>query len=244
MAEINHNVHTAKAYIGYAAKGAAKLSDMSKAAQKMAKAGEELGEIDKMLADMAFLSQISAGLQAASMGMSVLATLLPIKTKQDLIYDAVIEIDDKLDAMKDQIANGFKQLDAAVWTAASQTALERAASQIKTAHGRLAKIAVLRKEGKDYSDALDELKDYHVKDMRDAVGLIEDYVVGTPLVPNVLKLTHSATYGDGAFVFPLAVYLVQMAHLGVSTAAALKSEKNALKPRPKARHGRRRMNWR
>ena len=212
-------VKSAKTYVGYASEGAKKLAEMSAAAQKLEKAGETLGEIDAVLAKMAFVAKISVALQVVSVGLAVVQVFLPVKSEEDLILDAVKEVSAKVTQLSATMKTEFQRLTNVVWTATAQANLENHLGNVATVAGYLESIAAKRKLGQDTSYDEGQLAAYDLGKVKDAVVEIERYVTGTVTAPNLLQLIYEHSYGDVKTVALMASYLSYQAQLAVSAHA-------------------------
>ncbi|WP_323783874.1 hypothetical protein [Thalassovita sp.] len=222
MTSVKHAPKSAKTYVDAAQKGAAKLAGWSKAAQKLEKEGKTLDEVDAVLSKLAFMAKISTTLQVVSMGLSVLGLFLPAtKSKEDKIYDAIEDISAHLDRLDTEVHG----LIAAIKDSTSRGVLETNISHINTAYGYMASIAAKKKKGEDYSQDLTDLATVDLVQLKTAVGVIRDYVTGTPLAPNLLQLVFTESYGHIQTMTILADFLNHKAELAIGAAAAAAAAK-------------------
>jgi len=215
------NVATAKQYVGYAEKGASKLAELAKASRKLEDAGKTLSEVDAVLTKLVFMSKIAVGLQVVSVGLSVVQAFLPVKSKEDLILDAVQQVGRDVLNLKDVVNLQFNTMSDKVLDASSRQALQNQISIIRTAHSILETMAFNRKNGKSTALQESELQKVDVLALRNAVSLIQDYCTGTVLVPNILQISYNQTWGDVDEVLRLGTYLLQYAHMAAATHVAV-----------------------
>jgi len=214
-------VQKAKKYVDYAATGAKKLADWSAAAQKMQKAGKDLNEIEQVVSKLVFVAKISAALQVISVGLAVVQAFLPVKSKEDLILDAVQKVSDQITGLKSDMQSLFKELTSTVWDATGASNLEDKLADIVTAYGYLNSISEKKSRKEDYSLDEDALNGFDVTLLKKAVVEIERYMTGTATAPNLLKLTYEHTFGDPSKVVPLAGYLAHHAEMAVTAHGAV-----------------------
>ncbi|WP_371396911.1 hypothetical protein [Fretibacter rubidus] len=211
----------AKKYVGYAEKGASKLSELSKAANELKDAGKTLSEVDDVLTKLAFMSKIAIGLQVVSVGLSVVQAFLPIKSKEDQILDAVQQVGRDVANLKGVVNQQFKAMGNKVLDANAKQTLQNQVAVIETAHSILSTMAFNRRNGKSTRLQEAALQKIDLLALRKAVGQIEDYCVGTLLAPNILQLAYNQNWGNVDEVLNLGTYLLQYAHMAAATHAAV-----------------------
>ncbi|MEO1777711.1 MAG: hypothetical protein AAFU63_02845 [Pseudomonadota bacterium] len=232
MTTANHLIKDAKDYVDKASAGAGKMATWVKDTQKMAKAGEELSELESIVSTLTFFSKLSGALQVVSVGLSIVQAFLPIKSKEDQILDAIGQLSTQISTMEQKISAELTAIQDAVWTASEQTALENKINDIDTALGYMAIIANLRRkttltkaEQAALATAESNLMGYGEQSLKQAVNEIERYVTGKALGKNILQLVFTESYGDPRRVFPLAGYLLHYAQMGLAANAAIRELK-------------------
>ncbi|WP_299683848.1 hypothetical protein [uncultured Tateyamaria sp.] len=229
-------VKSAKTYVGYADKGAKQLKSWVDAAQKLEKAGKSMSDMEQLLSKMSFASNLSAALGAASVALTVLQVLVPVKSTEDQILEAVQALGKQMGAMEKRISNRLNALSIDLSKAMVQIGLETAfITHVRTVSGDMQTIARMRRDQKDTSAQLQTLANRGTDDLSDAVTAIQTYMTGQTGT-DLLALTYRKTYADPVALMDIGGFYLHMAqravtaHVGVEVAKAQIAATKAGKP--------------
>lgn len=108
MSDAAHQVKDAKGYVDKVQKGAKAISDEAKAAKKLQDEGATLSELQSAVATLTWMSKVSAGLDALSVGLSIVQSFLPdVPTVEDQILDTVNRLEGEVASLRADMERRF-----------------------------------------------------------------------------------------------------------------------------------------
>ena len=221
MASANEWAQKAKEYSGYASAGADKFLEFQENAQKLKDAGATLNEFQDFAVGMKWASKVGMALGAASIGLTVIAALLPVDTIEDKILRGVTELKQQIDELRDHLDVKIRRQELTLDLSAVKRLLDHDTfSSITTAQNFLQSAAARRADPSTGEAAVIEDAFMRSKvDMMYALTQIESALTASEH-ENILWLTSEVHYGDPRKLIEIGYTLQMMATLAVAAYCA------------------------